>query len=625
MTSNHNYTYHYIFKCTLFSIIFYSLITIPYNNLSGAVIQKVKFDPASGDNVIDIYPESTPPNSNNPVLYRVWYSSGNYNSTNIWIALPETSQTTVRHYIGNRLGDFRYCAQHSFDNGATWIPNNAWAGTNPSPASVAVSPYIHDIQRGCYTDSAEENQLGMGPMWFFKYQLFDDSYVHIRIYPSSTTISTYTDYGFPKTISSTWTVRTIIHKVPRSAEMNDSSWWNTDEWDCRDNEGNVVPNGIYIVSIDAYDKHWRTFDPSDTNPPLADTSTYPKTGRRGWAWFSIPVDVLRIMKLYANPIVDYVGLKTFTYRLTGSAKVKIRVYKDAPTFSVVVDSNPASETYGEPIPSDSSKLVKTLTYYRSAGNWEEQWDGSDTNGNFLPDGIYTFTITAINDYNRIATDMFGNDRPIMGNVAIMRTAPPSNSDSGTGSTYTSGTGNIVIGTYSPARGAKVSGLSNITIGLTSDNLGITASNSYLKITSPSGKVINGEISVIGNSVIARFPPLNEEGVHTVDLKIASLKNTNWWVERYTISVEKAPGTFSDNVYAYPNPVKSSSVKFAYPAGSTGKIKIRNITGDIIKEDSLDGNPPYEWKFNPDEAGNGVYFYTIESGSNKTTKTMLIAR
>jgi len=586
-------------------------------SLNAAVIESVVYNPNTQSNIITIYPEQ----STMTVTYKVWYSSGSENSKNQWEALTVTNQTTVRHYIGDRLGDFRYIAQHQFDGG-TWYPS-----TLTSEAGI-VSRYIHDIQRGCYTEQKdEENQLGMGPMWYFKYQLFDDSYVHIRIYPSSTTVSAYTDYGFPKTITSTYTIRTIIHKVPRSGEMNDSSWWNTDEWDCRDDAGNIVPNGIYVVSIDAYDKHWRTFDPSDTNPPLQDTSSMSKIGRRGWAWFTIPVDVLRIMKLYANPVVDYVGLKTFTYRLTGAAKVKIRVYKDAPNFSVTVDSNPASPTYGEPVSSDTAKLVKTLSYYRSAGNWEEQWDGSDEDGKYLPDGIYTYTITAINDYNRIATDMYGNDRPIMGNVTIMRTDPPSNSDSGGGSTYATGTGNIVIGTYSPARGAKVSGgLSNITIGLGSPNLGITASNSYIKLTSPSGKTINGELSIAGESVIARFPALTEEGTYTVDMKIASLANKNWWVERYTISVAKSPGTFSDEVYAYPNPAKSGAVKFAYPAGNTGKIKIRSITGDIIKEDTLGGNPPYEWKFSDEgTAGNGLYFYTIESGGNKITKSLIIAR
>ncbi|MDI6757932.1 MAG: FlgD immunoglobulin-like domain containing protein, partial [Endomicrobiia bacterium] len=545
-----------------------------------AIIQDVAYDYASGDNVVAIYPEPVPPGSSSPVTYRVWYSSGGNYSTNAWAPLAVTMQPTVRHYIGNRLGDFRYCAQHSFDMGVNWIPDNAWAGANPAPASVIVSPYIHDLMRGSRTDQPdEENQLGMGPAWFFKYQLFDDSYVHIRIYPSSTTVSAYTGYGFPNTITSTYTVRSIIHKVPRSAEMIGSIWWNTDEWDCRDSAGNVVPNGIYVVSIDAYDKHWRAFDWSDTNPPLTDASSMSKIGRRGWAWFTIPVDILRIMKLYAYPIVDYVGLKSFTYRLTGASRVKVRVYKDAPTFSSVVDSNPTSPTYGEPIPSDPSKLIKTLNFYRPAGNWEEQWDGSDESGNFMPDGVYTFTITAVNDYSRVATDMYGNDRPIMGNITIMRTAPPSNSDTG-GTGLTSGSGNIVIGTYAPARGARIpGGVSNVTIGLASGELGITASNSYLKIQSPSGKVINGELAVLEQSVIGRFPTLTEEGAYTVDMKVASLNNRNWWVERYTFSVAKAPVPFADDVYAYPNPAKSS-VKFAYPAVGTGKIRIRNVTGDL---------------------------------------------
>ncbi len=588
---------------------------------AAAEIESVKFEPATQSNVIRIFTEPLPQGATS-VTYRVWFSSGNINSRNNWLPLPDTGNTTLKHYIGDRLGDFRYIAQHSYDNGLSWLP--PWTGTtgiDPPPASVSVSPYIHSIQRGPRTDlENEESQLGMGPSWFFRYQLFDDSYVSIQIYPVCSSVTWRTPFGFPGGISTTTVVRTLVHKVPRSGEMAGSTWWNTDEWDCRDNAGNIVLNGIYIVSIDAYDKHWRPFDPTDTNPPVPVTGDpLPRTGRRGNAWFSVPVNVLRIMNLFANPIVDHVGLKTFTYRLTGASNVRIRVYRDAPTFSVAVDSNTASPTYGEPIPSDWSKLVRTLNFFRSAGKWEEQWDGRDANGNPLPDGIYTYSISAINDYKRIATDMFGNDRPIFGNVTIMRTAPPSNVEGGA----TVGSGNIVLGTYSPARGAVVrSGVSSVIVGVEASKLGISASNSYMNITKPNGATVKGSIFVTDNSVVARVPVLTEPGVYTADLKIASLNNRNWWVERFSFTIESPPLSFSEKVYAYPNPARDV-VRFNLPVNfSKGEIMIRNIAGDLIKEDTLHSSA-HTW--DSSALGNGLYFYTIEIDGEKVTKPLIIAR
>jgi len=418
----------------IFSI-FYSLFSVSY----AAVIESIKFDAKTYENVISIYPESD--GISTTVQYRVWFSSGNIYSLNNWQSLPSHANPTGRHYIGDRLGDFRYCVQHSYDTGTTWRPDNAWTGTNPAPAAVTVSPYIHDLKRGSNTENEEEeSQLGMGPGWYWKYQLFDDSYVTIKIYPPCTQVGTEVGgvvvssrsyFGYPLKFTQA-PIRTIIHKVPRSGEMIDSSWWNTDEWDCRSDTGVVVSNGIYLMSIDAYNRHYITYDGTDNFAP--DTDPQPDTGRRGHAWVTYPVDIIRIMKIQNTPIIDYVGERAFKYKLTGAAKVTIKVYQGGVTFTGIdtdsthtsTSTSPTGTLYGEPIPTGGYTPLKTLSFYRAAGNWEESWNGYTDAGSVLPDGIYTYSISAVNDYKRIATDEYGNDRPMWANITLMRTFLPGN-------------------------------------------------------------------------------------------------------------------------------------------------------------------------------------------------------
>ncbi|MDO8733605.1 MAG: T9SS type A sorting domain-containing protein [Elusimicrobiota bacterium] len=919
-----------------------------FNCLYSAEIDTVVFEPRTDSNVITIRPEDQGTLSIT-VVYRTWYSSGTLYSSNPWMALSDTTQTTVRHYIGDRLGDFRYSVQHSLDGGVTWIPdfsadtnlssdwilqtapspgtantnalpisngsllineaapqgtasfgnndwieiyvrvggdytgytiyegntlissfstvgfspvagdyiviheqagvsesdatgkalnggtsywdiwgmgdltatdgiisvrdpsgaiwidavgysnkdgniaagfassydafkssgmwvegpatfvdgtndgtvqaalvtvpssgfsigrNNRWTGlTNPPPAGVYLSPYIHDFKRGSYftgTES-EEQQLGMGPGWFFEYQLFDDSYVTLKIYPSSSVPTGYTDFGYPSGITNN-PIRTIIHKTPRSEQMLDSSWWNRDEWDCRTDSGTIVDNGVYIGVIDAYDKHWVIFDPSDTNPPVATTGdTMPKTGRRGTLWFSIPVDILRLMKLYSNTITDYVNeAKAFTYRLTGAANVTIKVYQGGATFTGIdtnsasatygeaipsagytplktvkfyraagnfeegwngyndtgvplangiytysisavndykriatnelgndhpiwgnitimrtlkiteyeanqiadyiggktfsysitgaakvtinvyqngvtftgVDTSSTSATYGQPIPADGYTSLKTLDFYRAAGTWNEAWDGYTDDGELLPDGLYKYTISAVSDYGGIATDAYGNNQPMWGNVTITRTEPPSDDDTG------GGTGNIVVGTYSPPKNRNISaGVSSVIVSVVDSDVVLDTSKSSIALTDPLGKQIKNTPSVGGKYLRMNVPPLTVTGDYKVNLKLVA-KNGKHWNESYKFTVEKNPD-LKKTVYAYPNPAKSNSVKIAFPPPAN--IKIFNLAGDLIKDVDV-SESEYIWILS--DVGNGLYFYKVKSGGESVVKIIMVAR
>ncbi|MFH1957525.1 MAG: T9SS type A sorting domain-containing protein [bacterium] len=335
------------------------------------------------------------------VFYDVQRKIGNPYSVMPWedigTVLSDTELLDSSLQVQNLHTDYSYRVTAYFPGPR--LSTCPWSGT-------ACSYFIHDLKRGGYGDY-EESQLCYGPLWKVWYQMQKDEFVTIRVYPSTTTITGRTCYGMPTGYNKP-PIRTIIKYTPRSEELLESVWWNEEDWDCRDDTGTVVDNGIYLLTIDAFDCHI-----------VHDTDSVSGLNSRvGNRMLTLPVDVVRILDFYTNTLTGNQSMGVFHYKITAGAEVKIKVYPAGTTFQTVVDTNPASAAFGEPIASASP--LRTLVYYRGDGEHTDEWDGTDDSGLPLDNGIYPIAIMAKNDDNRVAFNEDGNDHPIYTYVTLDR-------------------------------------------------------------------------------------------------------------------------------------------------------------------------------------------------------------
>ena len=99
------------------------------------------------------------------------------------------------------------------------------------------------------------------------------------------------------------------------------------------------------------------------------------------------------------------------------------------------------------------------------------------------------------------------------------------------------------------------------------------------------------------------------------------------VSVHNISTE-IPGSYSLN-QNYPNPFNpSTTIKFALPKTSVVTLKVYNVSGQLVN--TLISNETVtagtqEVSFNASNLSSGIYFYTIEAGSFKETKKMMLIK
>jgi hypothetical protein len=372
-----------------------------------------------------------------------------------------------------------------------------------------------------------------------------------------------------------------------------------------------------MVAIDAYSSDANlVFDPTDAA----------EKGRVSNYFGPLSADVMRIMKIQSSPITDYVGSGAVSYRLTAAAQVTVKIYNAGVTFTGV-DTTPSSSSYGDPIPAAGYTPLKMLKFYRPAGNWAESWDGYSEGGTAMADGLYTFSISAANGTILAASSLTNDGSPLYGNITIMRTAPPTDS-SGSGSGSGSGTGTIVVGSYAPGINTVVrSNVTAVIVGLADDALAIDTAKSAITITDPNGKQVQGQVLTAGKYVGINVPPMNTPGNYAVNVKLVA-SNGKYWNDSYKFAVARV-GAFSDQVYAWPNPIKSGSkVTVNLPLNAStfsSNVKIFNLVGDLIKDVDVQPavQPKYEW--NVSDVGNGVYFCRVECAGDKVVKKIIVAK
>jgi len=189
-------------------------------------------------------------------------------------------------------------------------------------------------------------------------------------YQSSVTISILNTSVPPQTLT------TVI-----SGAIRPSGVLNTDVWDGRDLNGNLLPIPIsgggtaYIVQAVA-------------NYVAAAGLTTPST-----AQITVQYDPLRIYDLAVTPIVTG-GAALIAYQVSEPMKVSLKIYQP----NTVFDSS------GNPSPPDSVSLVKVITGVRpSRTDIKETWDGTNQTGTMVPEGDYKFRLVASTDTNAIDT------------------------------------------------------------------------------------------------------------------------------------------------------------------------------------------------------------------------------
>ncbi|MDQ3020130.1 MAG: T9SS type A sorting domain-containing protein [Bacteroidota bacterium] len=115
----------------------------------------------------------------------------------------------------------------------------------------------------------------------------------------------------------------------------------------------------------------------------------------------------------------------------------------------------------------------------------------------------------------------------------------------------------------------------------------------------------------------------------------ALENSEWSnVKSFTVltsSIEPINNSIptSLNLFQnYPNPFNPvTKIKFSVPENQLIKIKVYDIQGkeilELVNEQVQAGN--YEIEFNGNNFSGGIYFYTLESESFKTTKKMVLIK
>jgi flagellar hook assembly protein FlgD len=156
---------------------------------------------------------------------------------------------------------------------------------------------------------------------------------------------------------------------------------NTDVWDGRDNNGNLLPVPIsgggtaYIVQAVA-------------NYVSASSLATPST-----AQITVQYDPLRIYDLAVTPIVSG-GSAIIAYQVSEPMKISLKIYQPGTSF----------DPSGNPSPPDSVSLVKVITGFRpSRTDIKDTWDGTNMTGTAMPEGDYKFRLVGSTDTNAIDT------------------------------------------------------------------------------------------------------------------------------------------------------------------------------------------------------------------------------
>ena len=252
--------------------------------------------------------------------------------------------------------------------------------------------------------------IGQGSIIFTSYQVTPDE---PKLYNSSVTITLppYTvSYALSRQSSVTIQVINTITPGPQvlrtliSGFIRDGGVLEQDVWDGKDDNGNFMANGSYVVRTVAY----------DPNLPLTPPAT---------AQITISYDPLRIFDVAIAPLSQGSPGAQIFYQVSETMKVSIKIYRPGTFFD---------SSTGAPIPPDNVSLVKRIVGVRPALTpITDTWDGTDLRQGLTTDGTYKFkivgstAITAIDNLtgnvlspSALSEDQLVNDIPVVRNDSL---------------------------------------------------------------------------------------------------------------------------------------------------------------------------------------------------------------
>lgn len=170
-------------------------------------------------------------------------------------------------------------------------------------------------------------------------------------------------------------IRTLVDRKPRVGEGSpDGTLTNGDFWDGRNEYGELMPAGLYLLQIEAESQDmWGGTD-------LA----WPATVQIG-------LDPLQITDMAIKPLGPSVtDVAIISYMLTESATVYVDIYPPETYFADVNSFRPQGYIGGVPV----SPLVTIKEQKDSRKTLQTYWDGRDSGGNPVCDGNYVYSISA---------------------------------------------------------------------------------------------------------------------------------------------------------------------------------------------------------------------------------------
>lgn len=466
------------------------------------------------------------------------------------------------------------------------------------------------------------SQLGFNQTWNLSYYIDTDSYMTLKIYPPGTTFVTDATTGFKTPAGGSVPTATVVDGVPRSGELADGSWMNTEIWNGRNSSGTTVGNGIYNAHF----------------------SAYLSNGTTQYSYYSeIPVNIIRFTALTTSGITPTVATANISYSLTANASVRIVIAKPGRLFTVDANGDVQSlDASGTAIDTSTNSVVQVLTPTVSAGQNTATWNGLNTLGVAVSTGLYSVGLSARDSYGNKALDLTGNNGPIQGSIAVDRIP----AQTATGGTAPSVTAISVGGTNAALAGGSTVG-SFSSIGITLSATGGPATT--VALTGPGGTIAGGLVTVSGTAVTySTTAVLSTTGSYTVTISPYDLSGTvpgAVQVTQFTLasgagsgsSSSQSNSTFASNLKPFPNPVRTApaTIQFVLTLASTVDIDIYTLTGQRVLHQSnsyASGTQTFSWGLVNDAGGSvasGVYIARVKAtntlGTVSATKKIMVLK